>query len=238
MTGEPLHKLMPGIVDSLPDVESLFQRSTVESGRVIAHFGDMTRPAINFIRGSSVVLGCVAWLTSFPILEGLAAVGDVAIIVQKEDFLRPDLGATEGWKTELRRRYDRLSCNIQRYSMPAPLSSMSYLSDPTVPAVRCAGHFNTAKSQAMPRMHHKFLVRCTNHQTDATLTAADLRAEAVWTGSFNFSNNGAQSFENAVEIHDEGIATAFLQEFARVAAISEPLDWTSEWAEPTWRIGS
>jgi hypothetical protein len=229
---------MPVIVESLPEVESSFERSSVKSAQMVAHFGDLTGPAIEFIARSSVILGCVAWLTSYPILDALAKVDDVALVVQKEDFLRPDLGATKAQKTGLRKRYDRLSCDIPRYSMPMPLSEMSYLSDPEVRAVRCAGHGNAPKSQAMPRMHHKFLVRCVNQQTDGGSSPTDLRAEAVWTGSFNFSNNGAQSFENAVEIHDEVIAAAYLHEFARVASISEPLDWTSEWAEPTWRIGS
>lgn len=238
MNQAPLHKLMPPIEESMPHAEAAFDRASVQSGPIVAHFGDVTGPAIGFIEESAVILGCVAWLTSFQILDALATVENVAIVVQKEDFLRPDLGAKGGWKNDLRVRYERLSCDIYRQSLPAPLSSMSYCSDPAVPAVRCAGHHNSDKALAMPRMHHKFLVRCERRDDGETLSPDNYRPTAVWTGSFNFSYNAGQSFENAVEIHDETIAEAYLQEFARVAAISEPLDWTSTWAAPEWRIGS
>ena len=79
MTGNALHKLMPQIVDADPDIELAFQRSSVGGDRVVAHFGDVTEAATEFVRGSSVIFGCVAWLTSFPILDALANVEDVAI---------------------------------------------------------------------------------------------------------------------------------------------------------------
>ncbi|HEY6900413.1 MAG TPA: hypothetical protein VI233_07215, partial [Puia sp.] len=38
-----------------------------------------------------LIVGCVAWLTSLPILDALAQCKNVQILVQKEDFLRPDI---------------------------------------------------------------------------------------------------------------------------------------------------
>jgi hypothetical protein len=238
MDQTPLHKLMPHVEEHIDGAEAAFERGSVESGAVTAHFGDLTGPLVEFIRGSGAIVGCVAWLTSAPILDALADVGDTAIVVQKEDFLRPDLGDTGTWKAGLRARYDRLTCGIDRFSMPLPLSTMSICTDPAVGAIRCAGHHNTTSHQTNPRMHHKFLVRCVFDMGDGHYGPDNFVPEAVWTGSFNFSANAGQSFENAVEIHDPQIAAAYLQEFARVAAISEPLDWESDWAAPAWRIGS
>jgi phosphatidylserine/phosphatidylglycerophosphate/cardiolipin synthase-like enzyme len=80
-------------------------------------------------------------------------------------------------------------------------------------------------------MHHKFLVRGTH-------SAEGLVPSAVWTGSFNFSNNAGNSFENAVEIHEVNVAQQYLNEFARVAALSEPLNWSHDWVSPQYRLGS
>jgi phosphatidylserine/phosphatidylglycerophosphate/cardiolipin synthase-like enzyme len=61
---------------------------------------------------------------------------------------------------------------------------------------------------------------------------------AVWTGSFNPTLNGGRSFENAVFIEDPVVAKAYLEEWAKILALSEPLDWTAAWAAPDLRIGS
>ena len=60
----------------------------------------------------------------------------------------------------------------------------------------------------------------------------------VWTGSFNFTNNAERSFENAVVLEEPSIVQAYFKEFQQIAALSEPLDWESEWVEPEWRIGT
>jgi len=73
-------------------------------------------------------------------------------------------------------------------------------------------------------MHSKFIIRVNRG-----------RPVAVWTGSFNFTvNASASNIENAVEIHDPVIAGAYLDEFARIAATSEPLNFTAGKADPTW----
>ncbi len=102
-----------------------------------------------------------------------------------------------------------------------------------------------AEKRASPRMHHKFLVRLRQTAVPGDvvggLEMADsitLEAESVWTGSFNFTRNASFSFENAVVIHDPVIAHSYFEEFSRVASLSEPLDWTSRWVEPEWRLGT
>jgi phosphatidylserine/phosphatidylglycerophosphate/cardiolipin synthase-like enzyme len=175
-------------------------------------------------------LRCVAWLTATPILEALSEV-ETAIVVQKEDFLRRDQGQTDSWRQTLRKSYGAITNGFARYQFPYPFGMMNYAGDPTVDPVSCVGNHNTDKRAAMPRMHHKFLVR--GAQTDDGFVPS-----AVWTGSFNFSKNGGNSFENAVEIHDVDVAQQYLNEFARVAALSEPLNWSRDWVTPQYRLGS
>jgi hypothetical protein len=214
---------------------SLRSRS-LTSQSICAFFGDLKPALLQFIEESYALVGCVAWLTDFDILSALAR-QPVALVVQKEDFLRPDLHSGPGWNRSLREKYDLLHSNLTRMEFPAPLSHASYADDPGLDPIRCVGNHNQERSPAAPRMHHKFLIRIA--PPDAGVTDYEpLKAESVWTGSFNFSLNASRSFENAVIIEDDYVAGAYLDEFARVAALSEPLDWQSSWVQPQWRIGT
>ena len=64
------------------------------------------------------------------------------------------------------------------------------------------------------------------------------KAQVVWTGSCNLSRLALRSRENAVIIRDPEIVGAYVSEWSRMTALSEPLDWTAEWVEPEWHIGS
>jgi hypothetical protein len=87
-------------------------------------------------------------------------------------------------------------------------------------------------------MHHKFFVMC-DVEVDAEFhMPTKIVGRSVWTGSFNPTANGTKSRENAVLIASDEIAQAFLREWFQVYAISEPLDWESEWCQPEYRIGT
>lgn len=218
----------------------------VSQGSTTVYFRDLEQHLIDHIRAADAVLGCVAWLTSKNILAALAQKDPVALVVQKEDFLRPDLGSGKGWASELRRRYDSLSCSWMRYYMPGLVGSLTVCGDPELQPVRCVGNYNRAKSPAFPRMHHKFVVFCRasreREYTDSDLNdvyvGPSLDPYAVWTGSFNFTENAGRSLENALFLEGEAVVDAYVQEWARITALSEPLDWESDWSAPQWRIGS
>lgn len=193
------------------------------------------------------MIGCVAWLTSHPILHALAKKKGVSIIVQKEDFLRPDISDTESWKYKLRELYKKIPSTLSRFDAGLSgtvLSGMSYGGDWTIEAIRCVGNHNSKKNPAWPRMHHKFIVFF--RETDSFYKESDIESleyrhyepYEVWTGSFNFSKNAGFSFENAVVLKDAEIVRAFFREYTQVAALSEPLNWESEWVAPEWRVGS
>lgn len=214
---------------------------------VTVYFRDLERHLIDHILAADAVLGCVAWLTNKDILSALAKKDPVAIVVQKEDFLRPDLSSRRGWAAELRRRYDGLVCSWTRHEMPSFVGALSYCSNNLMQPVRCVGNFNRDRSSAFPRMHHKFIVFCRystrqevipTQEGDQVVEWPELTPYAVWTGSLNFTENGARSLENALFITQQSIVNAYVEEWARIEALSEPLDWESDWTAPEWRLGS
>lgn len=202
------------------------------------YFRDLAPRLISHIQAADTVVGCVAWLTHPGILQALCG-RDVAIVVQKEDFLRPDIDAMAFWKAELRRRYDALRCRYLRYDFGNMIGSLSLGGDPTIQPVRCVGNFNRERHPAFPRMHNKFLVFCKRQARGEGFDAHEAPVPyAVWTGSFNLTANATQSLENALYITEPTIVNAYFKEFGQIMALSEPLDWTEDWTAPEWRIGS
>lgn len=190
---------------------------------------------IDEIQRSAVVVGCVAWLTDTAVLRALGKCNHVSIVVQKEDFLRPDLGNRRGWEQNLRRLYDALPAPLIRASLPGGMDELSYSSDPDIAPVRCVGNYNRDKRPASPRMHNKFLVFCNLEEDKYGFTAVPRR---VWTGSYNISANAAASWENAVLFDSVKVADAYAREYAQIMTFSEALDWTSDWVTPEYRIGT
>lgn len=238
----------PQQTDSLHDLfipsdhrgEEPLKDYSVTSGNVTVYFRDHIARCLEFINKHEVIVGAVAWLTSEPILRALSTRKVVQIVVQKEDFLRPDSGKMH----DLRAAYSRLPGG-NRFSMGGVLGSMSTSGDVGIEAVRCVGNHNSERNPAFPRAHHKFLVGCSLHTHLTDPDEIDLndfyfymKPRTVWTGSFNLTANGARSFENVVVINDENVALAYYNEWNQLAAISEPLDWKSKWCQPEWRIGT
>lgn len=203
-----------------------------QDARVRVFFRDVEKQLCELLADDRypVVLGCVAWLTNQTILEALAKKDGVAILVQKEDFLRPDTGQTEGWKARLQQRYERITPLI-RYQLPGLVSQASVASDPEI-GIRCVGVSPRDRGLTRPNMHHKFIVLCEGEANGIVVP------RVVWTGSFNFSANSTNSIENAVTIESDTVALAYAHEFGQLALLSEPLDWESEWVAPEWRIGT
>ena len=204
------------------------------SGQVKVHFREHTKRCVEFIEKYDVIVGSVAWLTSIPILRALAKKRGVQIVLQKEDFLRPDGKSMK----DVRAAYASLRYGGDRYEFGGVLGDMSVSGDPSIEPLRCVGNHNADKNPAFPRAHHKFLVGCSTIRDTKTTRQQCFQPHAVWTGSFNLTANAERSFENVVVIEDETIAQAYYNEWNQLAALSEPLDWESEWCQPQWRIGT
>ena len=152
--------------------------------KVEAVFKDIEEKLIEKIleHKGGMIFGCVAWLTSESILKALAECEEVQIIVQKEDFLRPDYS----YEVESRRRFDgkndhllpdkkrdtnehlekirKLYDNIQftyyRNELKEPVCLLTTNGNISYKGIRCVGNHNSDKQPAFPRAHHKFLVFC------------------------------------------------------------------------------
>lgn len=196
-------------------------------------FKNLSRRLCAEIERYPYVAGCVAWLTNKQIIESIAFREGASIILQKEDFLRPDYEHKPGFEADLRHRYNGVE-PLVRGRFQGLLSSMSMCSDLEI-GIRCVGNRVDRFKRAGARSHHKFLVFMS---TEPTRDGWVYSPRAVWTGSFNFTRNAELSFENAVIIRDERIAKAYLDEYQQVAALSEPLDWDVPYVAPEWRIGT
>lgn len=212
-----------------------------ESGDVSVYFEGLEALLINHINKASVCLGCVAWLTSEPILQALATKKLVSIIVQKEDFLRPDFGTS---RESLRKLYKSIPHTVDSHDYrewffdfcwyqinePAkldapperPMEEINAGWEWKAEAIRCVGSYSRNNARSSPRMHHKFLLFCNERANPY----------AVWTGSFNFTWNASRSFENALYIEDKEIVTAYWKEWAYIFALSEPLNWEKDEVNP------
>ena len=218
---------------------------SASNGVVAVHFKNLETALVKYIQGAQAVVGCVAWLTSEPVLKALSKVsGGVAIVVEKETYLRKDDAAGKYWLEARRELYKKVrdgpwmpasfiggamskmrsGPNFSRSDDLAAYGSDEELVDP----IRCMGQ-KTVQSGA--RMHNKFLVFCKSD------TNARLLPYAVWTGSFNFSKTATLSFENAVLISDSVIAEAYLREFSQISALGETLEWKTDYVSPNLKIG-
>jgi hypothetical protein len=195
-------------------------RKNITSGPITAFFTDLEVHLADEIRKWPCVVGCMAWLTDETILQALAECREVNILVQKEDLIHPGYRIIQNLKPLYN---DLKPLNRVRAGL-----SYNTDEDPTTAPVRCVGR-PTAPSA--PLMHHKFLVFC-----DYKDQAPD--PKAVWTGSFNATETGAASLQNAVLIRDANIAAAYYNEWGVLLGISEPCEWTSDLVCPEYRIGA
>lgn len=220
---------------------------STSSEKVKVYFKDLEKNLINHIEEAEGIVGCIAWLTSKPILRSLGKKETgVALVVQKEKFLRIDGHEGKNFLKERRQLYDAISSGPRvlarmiggtmtsmysgpDYSLQGEIERSGFLDDSMDP-IRCVGLANDDPYAG--RMHNKFLVFCKHSAEWPPLFIP----YAVWTGSFNFSNTATKSFENAVVIYDEVIARAYMQEFSQISALSEPLDWTNTNVDPEFRM--
>lgn len=87
---------------------------------ITVYFYDLEEALVKYISESKICVGCVAWLSNERILKSLSNCSLVSIIIQKEDFLRPDKTGVQlnwrvkqdPWKTKLRKLYDSLPKGI------------------------------------------------------------------------------------------------------------------------------
>lgn len=213
--------------------------NNVSNGSTEVFFRDIKKNLYKKIMEADSIMGCIAWLTDFDVLDIMGVVPDgVQLVVQKEDFLRPDIGPhKENWKDILRIRYNNLK-STGKHMMAITGHDVTVCGDGWPDAVKCVGNHNSSKSPAFPRMHNKFMIFFKKSGLVRDIRDLGLEPYAVWTGSYNITNNAGMSFENAIYITDKTIVNAYFNEFKHIMMFSESLDWTSEWIAPEYRLGT
>jgi hypothetical protein len=186
-------------------------------------FRNIEQEIIEQIKRHDIIVGCVAWLTSVPILEALQG-KDVQFIVQQEDWLRPD--SSEWSMSRQRNLYQSLSGIYNTYA------KASYHWYGEVQPIRLSGKPKT-KNRSNPRMHHKFVLFAEHdEQGDHGCTT-----KLLWTGSYNFTANATKSLENGLFIKCPEIVNAYWLEWRQVLLSSfriedkwwgESYGWSSE----------
>lgn len=77
-------------------------------------------------------------------------------------------------------------------------------------------------------MHNKFIICYNNFGFNYDTDALEIDGE-ILTGSYNYTENSNNSFENIVCIKKQNIIISYFQQFAELATLSVPLNWKSEW---------
>lgn len=222
---------------------------TSSDAKISVYFRNIEDELICKINEYPVVVGCVAWLTNERILKALSSRKRISIIIQKEDFLRPDSGDWSGRK--LREMYASLPPGASCYCATGEwwgslLASLNWHGSWEAQSIRWLGNFNTEKNPAFPRMHNKFLIFCdinekTGNDSNFDEKHIEIVPRAVWTGSFNLTHNATLSLENATYIKDLEIVNAYYAEWQYIFALSESIPnefWNSAWEPPDFRIGT
>lgn len=171
---------------------------------------------LDYIRDSSLVFGCVAWLSDDDIIFQMGGKG-LGVVVQRDSF-----------NESLIRSYSLIPCprlQLNQSKLSEIVFDFNDESDPIVVnqlmnqrlgEVRCIGYplnqlNQSALNTGVPLMHHKFLISSSNF----SIIGSELRVkvDAVWTGSFNFTTNGNRSLENAVILKQAKVLRAYVGEF-------------------------
>ncbi len=215
--------------DDFTDLNELMTYDhSIDSENVEVFFRDLKTHLIWNIISADMVIGAVAWITDLDILEALAE-KETLLVVQKEDFLRPDLKSTltASDKATLHQAYDALRPFDGRKVPVGPFDqALCPVKLARLAPVRSFGYCVPTQMYRVPKMHNKFLAFL---RQEANFT---YRPTSVWTGSLNFTAMSLNSLENAVVIHDPKIAEAFICEAQIIYLKGEPLDWESDWINP------
>jgi hypothetical protein len=213
--------------DLLPESRENYGRlvepgpATYVDAQVRPVFRNIESALIDEIAKHDCVVGCVAWLTSEPILTALQGKA-VQFVVQQEDWLRPD---SDQWSMQRQRAlYD----NLQGVSNYVARASVRTYFD--VSPIRLCGKPKTLKRNNA-RMHHKFILFGKLKDTGSDIES--YKFDLVWTGSYNVTANATRSLENGLFIRSPEVVNAYYQEWRQVLLSSvcvQDIWWDAKYA--------
>lgn len=207
--------------------------STIGNKKEIeVYFKNIEKTIIEKIKKYKNVIGCIAWLTNENILRELSKKEKVLIVVQEEDFLRPDTnydGDKKKWKKKIFDLYKKL----EKGSIESSCWGVNYASADTIETgIRRFGLINEKKLPAFPRMHNKFIL-CYNELEYKLNKKGEyvLKNDGeVLSGSYNYTENSNNSLENILCVKDMKIIEGYFKQFVEILTMSMPLDWEGDWS--------
>ena len=189
-------------------------------------FRNIEEALVEEIHKHTLIVGCVAWLTSVPILQALQG-KSVQFVLQQEDWLRPD---SSEWSTKQQRiLYNKLT-GIDNFVAGVDRARMSTIS----PVYLCGKPKTSSRNQ--PRMHHKFLLFGNQYESSLPEFSNKINHttfDLVWTGSYNITANATRSLENGIFIKSKEIIDAYYEEWRQVLLSSVRVQdkwWDLEYA--------
>lgn len=186
---------------------------------------------------TSIILGCIAWISGGEIIEALSQCKGVSLIVNREDFSKYGVGSTG-------KKYAKIPRIGQPFSqafahIPSDLSSLepkrkngksSYTSVRAFgnPSMSVGSNANNGKSGLE---HCKYMIFFESRPMllagggdngEDIYEYKDYPA-AVWTGSMNMTKNSESHHENTVLIESDKIAMAYYKDFSKTFMVSTPV---------------
>lgn len=226
---------------NLPFVDGVPWKCGPGTGRftgqtVTVHLEHLEERLVEWLSCQVAVVGCVAWLTSERVLEALNSLPVCQVVMQKEDWMRPDFRGAHPARSSP--HLYQANAGFDRHSLDLT-STLSYLGDPSVQRFRCIGQSVDREGRAV--MHHKFLVGCASTiepgESPDEVERLLLEGRSVWVGSFNMTRDAAGNLDSALVLGPEP-AGLYFREWVDVFARSEELNFEHEYAVPEWRVGS
>jgi hypothetical protein len=217
----------------------------LENTDITVHFRNLDKKLIEYISDADGVLGAVAWLNHEAILKELAKKEVVSIVVQKEDPRKePKISHAESTK-RLYKKLPEFKWQVCLEGIPMKLTIDE--NSKKWDAIRCIGQCFNNNDKGYAKMHNKFLIFGNIdyiYETDidenlmkqgypeswseVDVPIPILSPYAVWTGSFNMTNNALNSLENALYITNKKIVFAYYEEWCKIFTFSETFNWKSE----------
>ncbi len=206
--------------------ELLYFNNSISSQNISVYFRDLKSRLLDHIEETDAIIGAVAWITDLDILNALAK-RQTLLVIQKEDFLRPDMKSrlTKKDKQLLHEAYNKFLPFDGSKIAVGPFYQSVDATYTNLDPILCFGIYNEGSMYKTPRMHNKFLVFFKEIEKI-------LYPYSVWTGSLNLTQLSLNSLENAIVIHDEIIASAYAEEAELIYLQGEPLNWESSWINP------
>ena len=181
------------------------------------HFRNLEEVLLREVRQADILLGCVAWITSQPILEEIAKKPACLIVDRKlprmnqklqglykkvqvhpKDPIYEMLKSGHGWADYF--------CYSSKSGRPIPHTIYGDWN------FEAGLYFVDGGSWRY--MHHKFLLML--KYNGICSCGKSLYKPTVWTGSYNFTKNAKTGLENATIIRDPTVCASFLCEFLEV----------------------